>query len=398
MNAPKISVIVPIYNVGQYLDECIESIRRQTYTNLQIVLIDDGSTDSSGKICDEHALEDDRILVVHQENMGLVSARKKGLEVAEGEYIGFVDGDDYIDPQMYETMLHMLLRENADIVNTWALSKHRCQTAVIDMDKYQKDVFKCFIGAERRIVSAIDPHIWSKLFEKKLIRDAYALVEDDVSYGEDQVCFCAVIFMAKKICTMDNCFYHYRVREDSISHSIDFRNVRRTVRMYTNMCNILDKMDVYEELEGEMNLYFLRIMFAAIKKTHHYQIPLSRFYFPSPEKLQRKKILLYGAGKVGNDYYSQISRFTTCQIVAWVDSHPEKYDYPFVELCGLDILSTMSYDIVLIAVKNKEVCREIIKSLTDRHVPIEKIVWEKPRDIMLSSEKDDSTPKIMEGL
>ena len=98
----KISVIVPIYNVKEYLDKCISSICNQTYKNLEIILVDDGSTDGSATICDAFAKKDDRIVVIHKENGGLTSTRKAGVNIATGKYIGFVDGDDWIDEDMYE--------------------------------------------------------------------------------------------------------------------------------------------------------------------------------------------------------------------------------------------------------------------------------------------------------
>lgn len=108
-NSPLISVIVPVYNVEKYILRCVESIQRQTYENVEIILIDDGSTDSSGLLCDKYASKDKRISVVHQANAGLSAARNAGLKIAKGEYVGFVDGDDYIHPQMYEVLLSALL-------------------------------------------------------------------------------------------------------------------------------------------------------------------------------------------------------------------------------------------------------------------------------------------------
>lgn len=113
MDVPiKISVIVPVYNVMAYLTRCVDSIRKQTYRNLEILLVDDGSTDNSGALCEKFALEDKRIRVFHKENGGSSSARNLGIEKATGDFIGFVDSDDYIEPEMYERLLAMLLEEN----------------------------------------------------------------------------------------------------------------------------------------------------------------------------------------------------------------------------------------------------------------------------------------------
>ena len=101
-----ISVIVPVYNVEEYVEKCVLSIINQTYKNLEIILVDDGSTDNSGKICDEIAIKDNRIKVIHKKNGGLSDARNVGIDIAKGDYLGFVDSDDYIDPDMYSILLN----------------------------------------------------------------------------------------------------------------------------------------------------------------------------------------------------------------------------------------------------------------------------------------------------
>ena len=111
-----ISIIVPIYNIASYLPTCLESILAQTYQNLEIILVDDGSTDNCAQICDTYAKKDSRIHVIHKENGGLVSARKAGMRASTGSLIAYVDGDDWIEPDMYERMYHRMFTEDVDIV------------------------------------------------------------------------------------------------------------------------------------------------------------------------------------------------------------------------------------------------------------------------------------------
>ena len=113
---PQISVIVPIYNVEKYLAKCIDSIINQTLTNIEIILVNDGSTDNSRKIIDKYDKKDSRIKVIHKKNGGQGSARNAGLDIAKGEYIGFVDSDDWIDSNMYENLYNAAISNNADIV------------------------------------------------------------------------------------------------------------------------------------------------------------------------------------------------------------------------------------------------------------------------------------------
>ena len=116
MDKMLISIIVPVYNIEEYLPRCVESILKQTYSNLELILVDDGSTDTSGAICDEYAKKDQRIRVIHKKNGGSSSARNEGIKIALGEYLGFVDSDDYIEPQMYEKMVRAIKDTNCHIV------------------------------------------------------------------------------------------------------------------------------------------------------------------------------------------------------------------------------------------------------------------------------------------
>ena len=112
----KLSIIVPIYEVGEYLNECIQSIVKQNYSNLEVILVDDGSKDNSPALCDNWASKDSRIKVIHKPNNGLVSARKAGLEIATGDYIGYVDGDDWIEEDMYTNMMNVVNHQEVDMV------------------------------------------------------------------------------------------------------------------------------------------------------------------------------------------------------------------------------------------------------------------------------------------
>ncbi|MCQ2080757.1 MAG: glycosyltransferase [Lachnospiraceae bacterium] len=167
----KISVIVPAYNIEKYLPRCLDSIIAQTYENLEIILVDDGSTDNTPKICDEYASKDSRITVIHQENKGLSGARNSALKIVMGDYIGYVDGDDYIDPSMYELMLKAMEENDADL-------------SVCGYEQVGEDARKVEFSGETYILSkeeALDAYIqdnrsfhiynsvWSKLFKKELI-------------------------------------------------------------------------------------------------------------------------------------------------------------------------------------------------------------------------------------
>lgn len=209
-----ISIIIPVYNVEQYIERCIDSVLLQTYKNLEIILIDDGSTDKSSKICDEYAKKDSRIKVIHKENGGVSSARNAGLDVATGEYIGFVDSDDYIDSNMYECLINSITNNKCDIV---ICGFHEVFGGVI------KDVAICesetSISVREGIVKLIEDdtykgYLWNRLYKRELF-DGVKFPEMIVL--EDMYVNHLVFEKSKKIHLLDKTLYSYIRRENSVT-------------------------------------------------------------------------------------------------------------------------------------------------------------------------------------
>ena len=180
---PLISVIVPIYNVKAYLDRCVESLRGQSYKNLEIFLVDDGSTDGCGKVCDRYAAQDPRITVIHKKNGGLSDARNAALDAAQGEYYAFVDGDDWIEPQMYETLLAAMMEQDADL----AVCRYRkiYENRRVDLSTPMAAVFEgqelLAKYLEEDEAWLIQTAVWNKLWKRSLsdgLRFPKSLYED----------------------------------------------------------------------------------------------------------------------------------------------------------------------------------------------------------------------------
>ncbi len=161
-----ISIIIPVYNVSKYLERCLNTVINQSYIDLEIILINDGSTDDSGKICDEYALKDKRIKVIHQKNKGLSGARNTGLKHATGDYVGFVDSDDWIELDMYETMFNILQKENVDIVEC-ALNKALDVESTLNRSGNLK--IESRIDALKRIITNQNFSVWRRLYKKETI-------------------------------------------------------------------------------------------------------------------------------------------------------------------------------------------------------------------------------------
>lgn len=212
-----ISVIVPVYRVEKYLVRCIESIREQTYPNLEIILVDDGSPDCCPYICDKYAEKDRRIVVIHKENGGLAEARNAGLEVARGEYIGFIDSDDYIHPDMYNCLLKELIKNQADI-SVCGVKKVYTDNNYVSEDE-RKEHIRVYSGTQA-VENIFDAELylcsvvaWNKLYKRVLF--------DDIKYPagklhEDEFITYQLFYKSDKVVYIENKYYYYFQRKDSI--------------------------------------------------------------------------------------------------------------------------------------------------------------------------------------
>lgn len=209
-----ISVIVPVYNVESYLEKCINSILKNTYKNLEIVLVDDGSTDNSGAMCDDLAMKDNRIVVIHKENGGLSSARNAGLEMAKGEYISFIDSDDYISVDMYEKMLLRGREEDADIIQcgVYRVNEYGNLSTTFRIGDWSSRGEKIL---EKFYVDQMIPvMVCNKLFRQSLIRNI-RFVEG--RNNEDNMFMADVLPNVKSMVSVSDQMYYYLIRTNSIT-------------------------------------------------------------------------------------------------------------------------------------------------------------------------------------
>lgn len=219
----KISVIVPVYNAEQYLNQCIDSILNQTLDSFELILLNDGSKDGSGAICDEYAEKYDNVSVYHLENGGPARARNIGISKAKGEYIGFVDSDDYIDEKMYEVLFSESQERNADIVMCTYSIKSENETVLCNMNYeayYDSDSMKELILR----YSSTDHNglfsVCNKIFRRQLIVDNRLVFDEQLIRAEDAWFVFDCLKCAKKVSFINEPFYYYRQVETSTMHTI----------------------------------------------------------------------------------------------------------------------------------------------------------------------------------
>lgn len=226
----KISVIIAIYNVAPYLRQCLDSIVNQTYRNLEILCVDDGSTDESGAICDEYAARDERVRVIHQNNGGPAAARNIGLDACTGDLISIVDGDDLLAPAMYETLMALYSDDSVDIVAGGYSMDYPDRREIIrnvqpvPETPYPIRDFLYYIY-RRDLYRGVASYLWNKLFPRKFFDGTVARVRFDqaLTTGEDILVAAQCYMLANKICYTSQCLYHYRQQPGSALHNMDRR-------------------------------------------------------------------------------------------------------------------------------------------------------------------------------
>lgn len=266
-----ISIIVPVYNVEPYLENCLISIINQTYKNLEIILIDDGSKDNSGKICDEYAKKDNRIIVIHKENGGVSSARNAGLQIAGGAYIGFVDPDDWIANDMYETLYLNAKKYNADVsVCKFKIYKdrnfikinHQINNDAILLNQ-KKSMYYMLSYKEGYSCGPCN-----KLYRKDIIRkfNKKISIAEDLLYN-----FKIYLKITKGTVFENNEKYFYFYRDDSACHSLEFKKANLLeIKIWNKILQEISNSETFKELKPLVIYSLSKVIWSSLFKLSYY--------------------------------------------------------------------------------------------------------------------------------
>lgn len=357
MTNPLVSVIVPIYKIDRYVGVCIESILNQTYNDLEIILVDDGSPDRCPEICDLYASKDSRIKVIHKENGGLVSARKAGLKVATGSYIGYVDGDDWVGPGFIHSLYCSIKESDADIAIA-GFSRDLFNSTKNILNAIPSGVYEgeALESVKKQMISygpfyrhGITTYLWNKLFKREVIEPYQMAMDDRITIGEDAATTYPAIMASKKIVISDNCAYHYRQREDSMLKTATNHNNEYLKVMYLH-----DYMK--QSLKGWSEEYDL------LRQTE--DLILSTFIirsggtlkddgglanFPFDVDFSGKKLAVYGAGTFGQQLVRRLKNENKCTITTWVDDDYWEYRRCCMDVDPIEQICKVEYDAIVIA-------------------------------------------------
>lgn len=305
-----ISVIIPVYKVERYLKECVASVMCQTYPHLEIILVDDGSPDNSGRMCDELALTDSRIKVVHKTNGGLSSARNAGLEVSTGEYIAFLDSDDYVAPQMYERLLLEFAEPGVHIAESSAIKVNNAGEQLDASDSYRNTKERRLVSGEAHLYEmlvkeTVWPTAWNKLYAREVIGDTrfiHGILNEDVPFN-----FALEKKFEQKGQTLRHAIipdihYYYRVTSGTITTS---RDSAITIQQYENMKAIAQ--DDYFKTRPQFRSSLLHkskfMLLLANSKILMSKKLTAQYHEKYIAELRKHKLSEFTAGRTGRAYW-----------------------------------------------------------------------------------------------
>lgn len=381
-----ISVIVLIYRVEKYLHQCVDSIINQTYKNLEIILVDDGSDDNCPEICDEYARSDRRIKVIHKRNGGIDDARKKGILASTGTYVTYVDGDDWIEPDMHENLIHLATEFDVYVVesgciDSWGdVEKNRvpffaegCYKGQIFSDKIAPKLL--YYG--NFFSHGFSPYVVTKLFRREKLLRFQLMPEPSNNLVDDIMCTYPCIFQTQSLYITHKCFYHYRARECSAKRKIRADIPSIVMKCYPDWINRFEGALPNANIARQIHYFTMYLLMA--KAMGSFDDASSEYYLVPFGKIKKTdRLVLYGAGTVGIHLHHYITKVTNNNPVYWADRN-------FEQLQGtLDIrdpkkIIEQEYDYVILSIFSEAAVKSAKSDLLSLGIPEEKIVWIDPQ-------------------
>jgi len=387
---PKVSVIVSVYNLEEYIGECIESILNQTFSDFELIVVDDGSTDNSFRIIEQYAKLDARVVAVYQENQGVTYARNNGVRHATGDYIMFSDGDDYYGEDMIETLYNTMLEQDVEMVLNQSYYKVYKEKIEVHSSKipvglytYENKKMQHMLENlwdEKNGSANVVSFLWLNLYKKEVFEKVQLAIPQDITFHEDSTCIYALLAEIDKIFVMDRPLYYYRMREGSSSISLKTRYLTDLNERYVFVKEYFERNLCSKSLMKQLKYRTLNDMLSCrlfMRK------PISFYMFPYEKIEKNSKVVFYGAGMVAKSYYKQIVTNQYCDIVAVADIRAKEIKFENCQVKEPKECMQMQYDYILVCILRAEVAEKIKAELCEKYgLDENKVIVHVPKTLM----------------
>ena len=383
MKEVEISVIVPIHNIEPYLPNCIDSILAQSFTNFELILVDNGSPDNCPAICDRYASSDNRIIVIHKENGGLQSARKAGLKKAKAKYIAYVDGDDWVDVFYLDTLYKMAKTNDSDMVIAGHYREFDGKIETIkplftgnfNESEIKSSILPNAIYNGRFCEHNISTYVWNKLFKRELLAQYLFEIPNEVIMGEDAAMTYTYLTLSKKLTICDIPIYYYRQRPDSIVKSIEDPEMeyRRLSLLLVFLRGKLGPYLTENNLREQLTNYLYSLILVRSGGLIKNQSK-DTIFNPFLGTNMNSRVVVYSSGSFGQHILSTNKKLQFFNIVRWIDIdfHDMTIDNNSVQPLGA--INNNEFDFLIIATTNPSNYEQIKSNLELVGVDENKIV------------------------
>lgn len=410
------SIIIPVYNGEMYLEKCITSVLAQTYTALDIIIINDGSTDHTADICMKYSQRDKRIRYIDKKNGGVTSARKAGINVAKGKYTLFVDADDWIPDNAVERMIRTAEENETDFVtcgflqieeNTTEEHYASMEAGVYDLHSNKYFFEKMFYqGALQEW--GIWPTLWGKLFLTQVVRESIANLDERIFYGEDAATVFETVLQAEKVAVLKEPLYCYRyMNPTSVSGKRNKLLLDNMYYLYEYLYDVFEKHEYADILLKQLKHYMISLMNHAGSLLFDipYNLQQSEWIEVQVKEWQKKyydfiyarrkmwalplydlqtvhRVILYGTGNVAEDFKKQLLVLSEIELISWINSEDPEEDQKR-RLYSLTL--EQAYDAVIMTAATEELYIKEKKILTDAGIDEKCIIWKRPIQLELDN-------------
>lgn len=377
-----ISVIVLVYKVEQYLEQCIQSIINQTYKNLEIIIVCKDSDDSCAQICDEYARIDARIIVIHQEDSGVDAARKAGIKHAKGKYLGYVDGDDWIEPRMYEKLLDYAISYNVEVVesgviDTWENAERKRGICFAEGcykgEAFEKNIEPRLLYSGNFFEHGVSGYMWSKLFLKSSI-EKYQMMTGMLNENIDDIMVSLpCIAQTRSIYITHDYYYHYRLHPNNGKCAVKRDKGLKFAQYYTDIFKRFAGTQLCRK--GDLQILSFIMYRLLLKGPEMFDSPDEKIFLRPFGGIERKsRIVLYGAGVCGR-YLEQYAReVQECELICWVDKN-----YASIKgqqnICDPRRIKELDFDYIVVSIMRAYAVNEVKKYLNELGVDSDKVLW-----------------------
>ena len=361
LNPVPISVIVPIFRIEKYLPKCIDSLLNQSFSNFELILVNDGSPDRCPEICDDYAKKDSRVKVVHKINGGLVSARKEGLKSASGKYIAFVDGDDWVDNYYLDVLYKLAEANSSDLVVTGHFREFNGKietikpksAGVYDANEIQRSILPKVIYNGRFCEHTISTYVWNKLFRRELLDKTLYDVPNEIVMGEDAAITYSYLAMSKSLTVSRIPLYYYRQRHDSIVKSIEnpqteyYRLGLLMNFLKSKLQEVLDEDNLDEQIR-----YYLYSQILVRSGGLIYDTNGNLIFNPFLRIAPNSKVIVYSSGSFGQHILSTNNKNNFFKVIKWIDLDFHNLNVGGTFVSPISSIENTEFDYLIIATIN----------------------------------------------